>query len=210
METLGKGFLPVDKVKQLSSKGFSEPEMIDILRKEGFSSDEIDRALTQTLTIGVTGEEHNEKLPTLKELQTQPFSSSGENPPLFVPQQEPANQPVYQQYYPQEDYSTEELVEAIVQERMMELDDKLGDFREKYSGMERKISDIHHRLEIISKSRSQRDDVLLAKADSMKENLAEIEAKISSLEKAFKDTLPALIESVRSLTDLVQRLKREA
>ncbi|MEM5776888.1 MAG: hypothetical protein QXJ06_00375 [Candidatus Aenigmatarchaeota archaeon] len=60
---LGKGFVPTDKVKDLSKKGFSEPEIIDILRKEGFSSEEIDRALTQSLKIGITGEE--QELPTL-------------------------------------------------------------------------------------------------------------------------------------------------
>jgi hypothetical protein len=38
----------------------------------------------------------------------------------------------------------------------------------------------------------------------------EVNMRMASLEKAFKETLPALIESVRSLSDLVQRLKREA
>ena len=52
----GKGYFPTDRVKGLSNKGFSEPEIIDVLRKEGFSSEEIDRALTQVLKIEVTGE----------------------------------------------------------------------------------------------------------------------------------------------------------
>ena len=31
---LGKGNVPTDRVKDLSSRGFSEPEIIDVLRKE--------------------------------------------------------------------------------------------------------------------------------------------------------------------------------
>lgn len=211
MEQHGKGFVPVDKVKQLSGRGFSEPEIIDILRKDGFSSEEIDRALTQALRIGVTGEEQQpQQLPTLKELQSQSFAGVEESPQMGfnLPQeQQPSS---YQDYYQQEGYSTEELVEAIVQERMTELDDRLTEFREKHSNLERKLADIHHRLNVISKGRSQQDDALLAKMDSMKDSLDEIEGKMSSLEKAFKDALPALIESVRSLSDLVQRLKKEA
>jgi len=30
---IGKGFVPTDKVKEMSSKGFSEPEIVDALRK---------------------------------------------------------------------------------------------------------------------------------------------------------------------------------
>ena len=33
---MGKGFVPTDKVKELSGRGFSEPEIVDALRKEGF------------------------------------------------------------------------------------------------------------------------------------------------------------------------------
>ena len=40
----GKGFIPVDKAKDMSSKGFTEPEIIDSLRKEGFNAREIDSA----------------------------------------------------------------------------------------------------------------------------------------------------------------------
>jgi hypothetical protein len=43
----------------------------------------------------------------------------------------------------------------------------------------------------------------------LKDTMVEMTGRLSSLEKAFKDALPALIESVRSLTDLVQRVKRE-
>lgn len=210
MKLVGKGFLPTDKVKQLSSKGFSEPEIIDVLRKEGFSAEEIDRALTQALAIGVTGEEQTQSLPTLRELQTQPTTEEPFYQSEFPLQPEPQPETQYPaESYPAETYSPEELVESIVQERMVELDQKLTEFRDKYSSLERKITDVHNRLSILSKVRGQRDDALLAKMDAMKDGLADIEAKMSSLEKAFRDALPALIESVRALSDIVQRFKKE-
>lgn len=216
METLGKGFVPVDKVKQLSGKGFAEPEIIDVLRKEGFSSSEIDRALTQALKLGLSGEEQA-GLPTLKDLQTQsaqyddfslPYESQEQPQQQNLPQTM-INPQFQQEYYAAENYGTEELVESIVQERMVELDEKLNEFRDKYSGLDRKISDLHNKLVILGKGRSEKEQMIVNKLDSLQDNLADMSAKISSLEKTFRDALPALIESVRSLTELVQRFKRE-
>jgi hypothetical protein len=199
----GKGFIPTDRVRELSSKGFSEVEMIDVLRKEGFGPDEIDRALTQALKIGVTGgPEETTNLPTIQELQ-QPM----ETQETMMPQM-PEKPLEYSQAYPE--YGTEELVESIVHERMVEVDDKIKEFNIKQTELEREISNLHHQLSVVSKGRSQADQTIINKLDSFKEIMSDIDSRISSLDKAFRDTLPSLIESVRSLSDLVQRLKREA
>ena len=202
----------------MSGKGFSEPEIIDILRKEGHSSEEIDSGLNQALKLGVTGESEfsTEGPPTLRDLQKseqqfQAFPQEQE----FQDFQQPATQipeqsMQFQQYYPQDSYNTEELIESIVQERMGELDKKLTDFRAKYMNLERKMSDLHNQLRVVSKNRQESEHAIISKLDSIGDNMTDMNAKISSLEKAFKEALPALIESVRSLTDLVGRLKREA
>jgi len=209
---LGKGFIPTDKVKDLSSKGFSEPEIIDILRKDGFSSEEIDRALTQTLKIGVTGEEH--ELPTLGTINqgAQDFYPSVEQqPPVFQQQfQEPVQQPIPQPqaYYPQE-VINEEIIESIVHEKMADFDERLVEFRNRYNELERKIMDLHNQLAVVSKGGKERESELISKVDSLKEEMEEMSAKLSSLEKTFKEALPSLIESVRALTDLVHEMKRK-
>lgn len=224
--SLGKGFLPVDKIKDLSSKGFSETEIIDILRKEGFNSEEIDRALTQSLKIGVTGEE-TKNLPTLQDFDlTEEYqTSSPQNMPIFQqptmfqqptvtdihqPVAQPLQYPQQQEYYQQQEFATEELIESIVHERMIELDERLAEFKTKYSDLERKILDLHNRLSILAKGGREKDSEIISKIDSYKDILEEVSAKLSSLEKTFKEALPALIESVRSLTDLVHEMKRKS
>jgi hypothetical protein len=200
---LGKGFIPADRVRELSGKGFSEPEIIDVLRKEGFSAEEIDRALTQALKISVTGGPEDTGLPTLEDINPQPF----ETPQPTMPQM-PERPLEYSQAYPE--YGTEELVESIVHESMGEVDDKFQEFRMKQADLERRMTDLHHQMNIISKGRSQADQAIINKLDSFKDLMTDIDARVSSLDKAFRETLPALIESVRSLSDLVQRFKREA
>jgi len=198
ISTIGRGFAPTERVKELSDKGFSEPEIIDVLRKEGFGADEIDRALTQVLKLGVTGEPEPIKLPTIDDIQKQQ-PPTGPNIPQI---------PERSIQYP-ESYGTEELIESVVHERMGEVGQKFTELMTKQAELERYISNLHHQLSILSKGRSETERSILAKLDSFKDSLDDMNGKLSSLEKAFKGTLPALIESVRSLTDLVQRMKKE-
>jgi flagellar capping protein FliD len=193
---LGKGFIPSDRVRELSDKGFSEPEIIDVLRKEGFSAEEIDRALTQALELKIAGQP--EEQPSL---------------PTFGQQQQPQVPQIPEQslQYPQanEGFGAEELIESIVNERMADVSQELADFKIKHADLERNISNLHHQLSLITKDRSQAEQAIMMKLDSMKDSMIDMNGKMSSLEKAFKDALPALIESVRSLTDLVHRFKKD-
>jgi DNA-binding transcriptional MerR regulator len=199
---LGKGFIPTDRVRELSGKGFSEPEIIDVLRKEGFSAEEIDRALTQALKIGVTGESTETGLPTLQDIQPPAFEEAQPTMP-----QMPEKPLEYPQTYPE--YGTEELIESILHEKMGEVEDKLKEFKMKQAELERRMTDLHHQLTIVSKGRSEAEQTIISKLDSFKDSMTDIDARLSSLDKAFREALPALIESVRSLSDLVQRFKRE-
>ena len=73
----GKGSIPVERVRDLTGRGFSEVEVIDVLRKEGYSPEEIDGALTQSLKFAATNSTQQQPveyqrsesaLPTLEEL----------------------------------------------------------------------------------------------------------------------------------------------
>jgi len=90
------------------------------------------------------------------------------------------------------------------------LNGKLTEFRSKYNNLERKMADLHNQLSVVSKSKSESEHIIVSKLDSYGDTLSDMNARLSSLEKAFKEALPALIESVRALTDLVGRFKREA
>jgi DNA-binding transcriptional MerR regulator len=193
---LGKGFIPSDRVRELSDKGFSEPEIIDVLRKEGFSAEEIDKALTEALELKVSGQpEPQTSMPTF-----------GQPQQVQMPQ---IPEPSMQYSQAPEGYRTEELIESIVNERMSDINQELTEFKIKNADLERSISDLHHQLSIMTKSRSQAEMTIITKLDSMKDSMVDVNGRMSSLEKAFKDALPALIESVRALTDLVHRFKRD-
>jgi len=235
----GKGGIPIDRVRDLASKGFSEPDMIDALRKDGFSADEIDKALTEALKEGVGGvtppkmeEQSMAVLPELESFQPT-IAAPPEMPETSLPQdysqQAWAQQPQMQQWqqqYPtqqwpvqqmqqgqqpqQQSYGTEEYVEYLVKERMSEIDDKVKEFTIRYQELEKRMAVAYDQLSSLSQTRTSEQQQILNKMDSWKDILQDVDMRLSALEKAFKDTLPPMIESVRALSDLVERLKREA
>lgn len=216
----GKGFVPVDRVREMASRGFSEPEMIDILRREGFSAEEIDQALTQALRIGVTGEEtrptpmraagypqqqpagEEEKptLPTLQSLQTaQPAGGT-------MPQIPETSLPEYYM-----NPTSEEYIDYIVQTRVAEVYDKIAEMEERHNNLQKKIDEFSEKMKefIEGKTLSQQKELSID-LEKFTESMNEMDSRVGSLEKAFKETLPALVSSVRSLGDLVQKMKKEA
>jgi len=200
---LGRGFIPIDRVRELSSRGFTEPEMIDVLRNEGFSPEEIDRAFTQALRAGIANKpketETKSELPTIEQL----IPEKKKDPELEVPESS-----VPQEYY--EQYSTEDYVNALVEGRISEVDDKIKEISLKYQAIEKEINLMRNQLNELTKVRTGEQQQILSRIDDFSSSIEEVNMRMASLEKAFKETLPALIESVRALSDLVQRLKRES
>jgi len=207
----GKGMIPVERVRDLTGRGFSEVEVIDVLRKEGYSPEEIDNALTQNLKFAAT---------TPQPAQQQPIDYPRTEPALptledIVPKQQTPQIPetsLPQEYYQgyQQNYPTEEYVDYVVQARMGEITQKITEFSVKAQEIERRIQEVSDRINEIMSLRNAEQTQILSKIETFKEGVGDIETRIGGLEKAFKETLPSLIESVRGLTDLVQRLKREA
>ena len=200
-EQPSKGPVAPERINELSSRGFSEPEMIDVLRKEGHSPEAIDTALTQSLRMGITEPPSREpapmmQLPTLEDMT--PKTEMPEMPETSLPQG-------YQQQYPTEDY-----IDYIVQARMAEVGDRVNEFTIRYQEMEKRIGTISEQLSQLMQTRSSEQQQVLERMDSFGDAVNELNTRIGSLEKVFKETLPALIEGVRALSDLVQRLKREA
>jgi hypothetical protein len=206
-----KGFVPTDRVGELASRGFSEPEMIDVLRREGFSSEEIDNALTQSLKSRAVGDSASPQesfdlstqgpnMPTMDQISATQIPK--ETATLQVPESS-----LPSEYYHQ--YPTEEYVDLIVQSRMVELNERLSEFVVRYNELERRVEFINEQLNELGKIRGGEQQQILEKIELFNESLLDSSSRMGSLEKAFKETLPALIESVRALTDLVQRMKKD-
>jgi len=196
----GKGMVPVERVRELSSKGFSELEMIDVLRKEGYSPEELDKALSQALKTEITTPSHNAQeesnLPTLEDIIQKPE----------MPQTPETSLPA--EYY-SEGYSPEEYINYAVQEKMNEANRAIYEISEKINELEKRTEYMHEQVSTLTQTKTSEHIQILDRLDGFKEAISGMDIRLGGMEKAFKEALPPLIESVRALCDLVQRFKRE-
>jgi predicted transcriptional regulator len=169
--------------------------------------------LTQALQAGVTAViEQPEGQPTFP---PRPAEATAELPTLEQLQPPKPEMPAVpetslpEQYYYPEGYSPEEYAEYIVKERMSEVDQRMNELMAKHVELERKITEVKDQIGLITEAKPEQQ-MVVTKMDTFNESVEDMSIRLNSLEKAFKETLPALIESVRGLTDLIQRMKREA
>jgi len=195
---------PVERVKELSSHGFSEPEIIDVLRREGYSPQEIDLALTQALKEKLQSpvrqpqkENEEEKLPTFEDVvkKVQP-----EQPMQEIPTQHQIS--LQQQQYSWEDYFN--YIDYLIHSRISEITKEFEKINLKYQNLERRIEEINQSMRQTIITREETYSQILKKIDELNDSFKEVSQRISVLEELFKEILPALIESVRSLTKLAQ------
>lgn len=203
---------PIDRVKELASHGFSEPEIIDILRKEGYSPNEIDLALSEALkeqikkASNLEETKKEEKLPTLEEIAQKTQPKIGTNPsqnlqPLQTSQFQDISQ--YQtQQYSWEDFFN--YIDFLIQSRINELRKEMEKINIKYQETEKRINEINFNIREVMGNRDREEKELLAKLDKLSEDIKDLSSRINSLEEIFKEILPALIDSVRSLSRLVE------
>jgi uncharacterized coiled-coil DUF342 family protein len=193
--------VPVERVKELSSKGFSELEMIDVLRKEGYSPEEMDRALTQALRTEITAPyqpvQEESRLPTLEDIIQKP--EMPQIPETSLPSG----------YY-SEGYSPEEYINYAVEEKMNEANRAIDEISAKINELEKRTEYTHEQINTLIQTKTSEQTQILDRIDSFKECISDMDIRLGGMEKAFKEALPPLIESVRALCDLVQRFKREA
>ena len=192
-----KGFPPTERVKELAARGFSESEIINVLRREGYSPQEIDSALSQAISSAIApkSEKKEEKLlPTYAEIKKEEEKKGPEIPETSLPE--------YYYSYPSEEY-----IDAIIEARMSELNEKIVEIGARYNELERRLEAIDEKINKLASARSEEQAQILQKIELFKESFEELNTRIGAIEKAFKETLPALIESVRALSDLVQKLK---
>ena len=229
-ELTGRGFSEIDTIDVLRREGFSPDEIDKALTqtlKEGVTGGPAE-AMQQQMTwqeqhppaqqpqqqqpaqyasfppgkqpTEQTEDEQPEslKLPTIEDLTPgKPESGSPAAPESSLPDE-------YYQGYP-----TEEYIDYVVQERTREVTERINEFSLRNRELEAKIRDMAERVSEMSKMRIGEQQQVLSTIEGLTDSVNDVNMRIAGLEKAFKDTLPALIESVRALSDLVGRVKRE-
>lgn len=246
--------IPTDEVRALSSRGVSEPDIIRNLRREGYSSTEIDQAMKEALRSRISGDFYRpvneygeaslgpppENIPAREEIPRNlgyPISAAEEEEDLQpLPYEPSAGPPMREPEFPEmpsgeyfepaprrmpapargpqkggiDRKEIEELAEVIV-------DEKLRDVRERFKAVDLQFQQISRRVESVydemNRMRMDKSGEIKGienKIDSYYKGMEGINGRIESMEKALRDSLSPMLESLRSLSDLVRSMKEKS
>jgi DNA-binding transcriptional MerR regulator len=239
--------IPTDEVRALSSRGVPEPDIIRTLRREGYSTSEIDQAMKDALKSRVSGEAYGppneygertlggppEDLPPREEIPGglgYPTSEAEGEPALPPPGETPPREPEFPGMPKGEDFlgpppterapsrrsskgvgrrEIEELAEVIVEE-------KLRGLNERFKAIDTQFQQVGKKMETLSgemtKMRTEKGGEFKGvedKIDSYSKHIDELKGRMESMEKALKDSLSPMLESMRSLSELVKSMKEK-
>jgi len=232
---------PIDEVRALASRGISEPDIIRTLRREGYSTSEIDQAMKDALRSRISGDMYRdppqyeergmepEELPDRDDIPRDlgyPGSDFEEEIPMapLEPLREPElpEMPSGEYFSPSpprrpvartpqksgmDRREIEELTEVII-------DEKLRDVRERFKAVDSQFQQLSRKMDIVSdemnRIRSEKSGEVKgieSKIDNYSRNMDEMNGRIESMEKALKDSLSPMLESLRSLAELVKSMR---
>lgn len=217
----GRGEIPTEKVKNFLNRGFSEIEIIDILRKEGYSPEEIDKALMQASI-----EIKSSQLFQSSQFQISQPQSQPQSPPQLPqpPQQSPLQTQIVEtkQAQPtsiqneikesfeesQIDYiSLQEYIDYLLRSKTQEINKRLMEINLKFKELEERVLGLKEEIESVSKGTKEDLNKILNEIRLNRDNINDLSIKVETLNKTLKELLPSLIESVRLLSEIIQKLK---
>jgi prefoldin subunit 5 len=245
--------IPTAEVQALSSRGMAEPDIINTLRREGYSISDIDQAMKEALRGRVASGEPEDYGPPAR--PREPFEPGPLPPPEPIPPGPPRSPlrrereippsplgefddvprggdfleetpaiprgPEFPEELPMppaerrrktrgfDRRDIEELTEVVVEEKLRGLGERFDSIQSQFREMDRKINAISEEMNTIRSSKGGEVRGISEKIDSYKQDIGELNGRMESLERALKDSLAPMLDSLRSLSETVKLLKKK-
>lgn len=110
---------------------------------------------------------------------------------------------------PATEITVEEIIEAIIAERWKDFENRLEAFEKRDLQLQNQIEELRKKIASFENILQEKEKTMLSKLDEFGESMTGIEGRIGSIERVFKDFLPELTTNIRTMSDLVERMKKE-
>lgn len=194
--------LPEERVASLLSQGLVEPEMIRVLKEEGYSFQEIDSGITNVLKQRVS----NDPAAFNASFQDKPVEDLS---PVFRPnpmdvmrdENEHRNKAAVIE-------EMEEVIETLIEEKFSRVLEELERADKKFVDLNEKFHELNAKLDTIESQGKGTFAAEIEKINAVDVKEETLEPRIASLEKAFKDIIPNLVDSIREVRETMASSKR--
>jgi hypothetical protein len=103
----------------------------------------------------------------------------------------------------------EEVVEGIVSDKWSEFEERLGMFEKRDVQLQGQIEDLRKKVSLVEKSLQEREGTYVGKLDEFGDSMDNIEGRIGSIEKIFKEFIPGITQNIRTMSELVEKVKEK-
>lgn len=199
------------KVLDYSNRGYSESEIIDALQGEGLTFEQIDQALTAALKSSVSSEAFSPQpgVQTIRkgfDFKGSPYEAENEE----IEDLSPISQGVELSISPVELLDKkveeiEEMVEDLVEEKVTRVEEAVGNIRDAFSKFNDSLVVLQTAMQELQKNIDTVNKEFRDHNAAVDQRFEDFNPRINSLEKAFKDTVPALVDSVREIREMHER-----
>jgi hypothetical protein len=195
-----------EQVRAMKAQGMPNDRIIQSLQKDGFNAAEIVDALNKSESSSpgypIGGPDFSQPMP--QQQFQQPFS-----PPQRQEQMPQQQQPISQ---PQGNYdvsSSEELIEAIIDEKWNDLVKDINKIIEWKNKTDQNIISLTQQFEDLKNNFDKVHQAIVGKIGEYDKNILEVGTEIKAMEKVFSKVLPVFTENVNELSRITENIKKK-
>jgi hypothetical protein len=187
--------IPTDRIIQMQQQGYSNDQVVSVLQREGYRSDEIFEAISHAeVKRGVTGAPMSNITEPEAPMELEPKSVGeppaigGIAPPPFAAKPEMSIEKI------------EEVAEAIIEEKWAEVTENINKVIDWKERTESKLTDLDTKFGQAKTAVQGVKDELMEKLSDYDKQITEIGTEVKAMSKVFEKLLPQFMESVSELS----------
>ncbi len=212
--------IPTKEAIGMNKKGMKKEEINKHLEGKGYNPKQINDAFNQMdIKSSVAGEyptkdvSHPGMEPSVLDLEQEapsPTQEQAPSEPQEFAQQPQAPSPQMSQTSPSQDYAadTEELIEAVIEEKWQEFMSRLGDMESWKIRTDDDITSIKQEILRLGKRFDNLQNSIVQKVGEYSKNIMDINTEIKALEKVFQNIINPLTNNIRELDRITKDLKK--
>ncbi len=203
---------PVELVLQMRDQGLSNNQIISSMQREGYQTTQIFDAMNQADLKRANGAPEEQNQFSQQQFQQQISPNELMYPDEQQQFQQP-NQNVQQEVYSQPTYDQEdatkieELVEAIVEEKWIDLVKDVKKVIEWKSTVDSDIASIKQEVDDLKESFNSLQKNIIGKIDEYDRNISSASTNIKAMENVFQKSIPRFTENINELSRTVEDLR---
>jgi len=190
--------IPIQKVVDMRSQGFSNEKIIEALLAEKFTYQQIRDAVQQAdIKKNISNPGASEKMEN--------SSSSKESTPSNPQPAMPRPQPMAQRQSMINVDEIQRILEEIISEKWRESEDVIRSMIEWKASVSTKMKDLDTRISEFNVRLDSMNSVLGKKAEEFNQTMIEVDTEVKALDKALNKLVPALSDNISELKDMINR-----